>query len=110
MTPKNNNSHPFQCTHFIIKGPSRLDLMLALFDSYPGLTPNGRILRFVTKTSLVFKEYPEISVEFCISGAERDDADYEKWTLWGKATAEGEEGDVRILYRTDLRQGKIIKA
>ena len=111
MIPKNDGYSPFQCTLFIFNGPSKLDLMLALFDhcSYPGGTPNERILRFVTKESAVFPEYREILVDFNLLKVERSGADYEGWILLGTAYADRKKSDVRILYRTDTRKGELRK-
>jgi hypothetical protein len=107
---------------FVINGPSMASLGFALLDySYPGWTPTHRPLIFTAKEAVcttqdlntieIFEDGLEMKVEFCLFGIERDRAEPEKLILKGIVLlGGGEEVDVLIYYRANVRKGVIRKA
>jgi hypothetical protein len=111
MTPDDNDGHYLQHANLIIEGPSKLDIMLALFDFHPKGLPEGRSLRFVSVESRgqeclrQFVTFHLLKVERVVDYNYKNDA----WVLWGKVNRNDKEYDVKISYRTDTRQGDICK-
>lgn len=102
MIPDNEN-YPY-----VVKGPNKFALMLALFD-HPSPGFQRCPLEFLTQTDPGSKDSQKVTVEFHLIGMERDEADYERWTLVGMTTIKGQKEKVKILYRTNIRKGKITK-
>lgn len=111
------DKRPFPQTLVIKKGPSKLDIMFALFDDRPESEPAGRALIFKgtmtkppkTKEYTTFREYEDFAIAFHIFKLERSEGNPEWWDLWG--TAHIINGDpkkevkVHIVFCTDKREG-----
>ena len=114
MTPEDRDKirgNPFNDGYIITNGPSKFDLMLALFDNRPSNSePNGRPLSFTTQSNPFRRGCKERVVTFHLSGLERNELYPEQWELWGTAHIDGghaEETEVHIIFRTDTREGRV---
>ncbi|GEM_PF-5502360 len=123
MTPENKSNDQTERICLLKGGPSKFDLMFALFDDrHPNSSePYGRALIFHTLEKLpaktadysTYREYKEGKIAFYLFKIERDKDNPEWWTLWGiwvdNQNKIRERISVRIVYQTDKRTGAIFK-